>query len=126
MTNENDRKDENQLRLEARLEVRQGCAEPLLWGLTLFVSAMIPGWSELDMTKNLWPIAIVFTGVIGLIVAIPAFIIGLLLGRNLSHGWPNRAGLVVLCVGLWAYLQHVDHLGGRVLMWWGDAAIFAN
>ena len=126
MTNENDRKDENQLRLEARLEVRQGCAEPLLWGLALFVSAMIPGWSKLDMTMNLWPIGIVLNIMTGLIVAIPAFIIGLVLGRKSSHGWSNRAGLVVLCVGLWAYLEHVDHVGGRLLVWWGDAAFFAN
>ncbi len=110
MTNENDRKDENQLRLEAQLEaqleVRQGCTEPLLWGLALFVSALIPVWSGLDWIQNLGPIAIVVNGVIVLIVTIPAFIIGLVLGRYLSHGWPNRVGLVVLCVILWAYLEY--------------------
>ncbi len=109
MTNENDRKDENQLRLEAQLEVRQGWAEPLLWGLALFVSALIPVSSKLDCWGDLGPIVTVVNGVILLIVTIPAFIIGLVLGRYSSHGWPNRVGLVVLCVILWAYLEYVDN-----------------
>ncbi len=110
MTNENARKDENQLRLEAQLEaqleVRQGCTEPLLWGLALFVSALIPVWSGLHWWGNLGPIVFAVSGVTLLIFTIPAFIIGLVLGRYSSHGWPNRVGLVVLCVILWAYLEY--------------------
>ncbi len=85
MTNENDRKDENQLRLEAqlenKLEVWRGCIEPLLWGLAFFVSAAIPVWSGLHWWGgNLGPIVFAVAGVTLLIFTIPAFIIGLVLG----------------------------------------------
>ena len=117
MTDENDRKDENQLRLEARLEnqlrlearleERPGCAEPPLWALAFFVSAMIPGWSEDIMKSNIWPIAIAFKILVGLMFAFPAALIGLGLGQFSSQGWPYRAGLAVLCVGIWACLEYI-------------------
>ena len=97
MTDDNDRKDENQLRKGV-----DGFAEPLLWALALFVSAMIPFWSAQE--SNLFPFLLPW---IGLIFAIPASIIGYILGGVFGAPmWPKRAALVVLCLGLWVYLEY--------------------
>ncbi len=98
MTDYNDRKDENQLRKRVA-----GFAEPSMWALALFVSAMIPAWSAPE--SNLFPFLIPW---IGLIFAIPASIIGYILGG--VFGAPRlakRAFLVVLCLGLWVYLEYI-------------------
>ena len=94
MTDDNDRKDENQL----RKGVGRGFAEPLLWALALFVSAMIPFWPLQEGGQ--WP---PFIGrYLGLIVAVPAAIIGYILAGGFgAPSWPKRAFLVVLCVGVW-------------------------
>ena len=94
MTNENDRKDENQLRIGFCM-----VAATLSWPLASFVSAAIMILSA--PITNLGPI-VIFVGFI--YYAIPAAVIGAILG--IFFGAPrlaNWALLVILCLGIMTY-----------------------
>ncbi len=95
MSDENDRKDENQHSgfFSDKFLVRK---EAWLWALAAFVSATIP--ISLAPATTLGPIATVGMFII---YAVPASVIGLILG--FFFGRPrlaNRALLVILCLGL--------------------------
>ena len=102
MTDENDRKDENQLRKgdgRVLLKVVGRAAESLLWALAFFVSVAIPVLSA--PVTNLGPIA---TAILLFYFGIPATVIGFILG--IFFGKPplaNRALLVILCLGIMTY-----------------------
>ena len=94
MTNENDRKDENQFRYGLCM-----VAATLSWPLAFFFSVAIPVWFA--PITYLGPLATAY----GLVFnAIPAGVIGAILG--IFFGAPrlaNWALLVILCSGLMAY-----------------------
>ncbi len=115
MTDENDRKDENQPQKGAD-QVR----EALLWAGALFVSTIFRVvWTLLYGTGDggpIWAIAMI------IYIGIPASVIGFILG--LGFGAPRLANsargfilgrgiLVILCLGLMTYLGEIN----AVLLW---------
>ena len=106
MTNENDRKDENQPQKGAG-QVR----EALLWALALFVStipvAVVTGFGGSGAGGPLWAIAfIIITGIFG---SAMGFMLGLFFGApRLTNSakrfeW-SRFILVILCLGYILFL----------------------
>ena len=115
MTDENDRKDENQPQKRVGW-VREGW----LWALALFVSIILRiVWTLIVDTGDagpLWAIAMI------IFIGIPASVIGFILG--LGFGAPRLANsamgfilgrgiLVMLCLGLMRYLEEIN----VVLLW---------
>ncbi len=95
MTDNNDRKDENQPQ-KGVSRVGEAC----LWALALFFSAMIPVWSA--PASNLGPIA-TYAGLI--FFAVPASVFGFILGLVFGgQRLADRALLVILCLGLMTFM----------------------